>query len=140
MICFRERDPSETRTCLLRYLGYVSLSSAKLWRMSIMEMPYLKGRSYPRHPLYQCPSLEAFTYLANLCTQDATLWIHIVIQILSFGLVFPTGMVLGVCYLIAQMFRLRAENSIDCSLTMACSPTKPRCYPRYCWLLSRPRP
>lgn len=29
-------------------------------------------------------------------TQDTILWVHIVIQVLSFGLVFPTGMVLGV--------------------------------------------
>ncbi|KAL8722354.1 MAG: hypothetical protein Q9225_001144 [Loekoesia sp. 1 TL-2023] len=29
---------------------------------------------------------------------DTILWIHILIQILSFGLIFPTGMILGVCF------------------------------------------
>ena len=32
--------------------------------------------------------------------QDTTLWIHIAIQITSFGVIFPTGMVLGVCRLL----------------------------------------
>ncbi|KAL8909600.1 MAG: hypothetical protein Q9207_000098 [Kuettlingeria erythrocarpa] len=31
-------------------------------------------------------------------SQDSTLWIHILIQILAFGLIFPTGMVLGVIF------------------------------------------
>lgn len=33
---------------------------------------------------------------ADTMLQDAILWIHILIQIFSFGIVFPTGMVLGV--------------------------------------------
>jgi hypothetical protein len=37
-------------------------------------------------------SLAAATY----GRQDTTLWLHIGIQILAFGLIFPTGMVLGV--------------------------------------------
>lgn len=28
--------------------------------------------------------------------QDTTLWIHILLQMLAFGIIFPLGMVLGV--------------------------------------------
>lgn len=34
--------------------------------------------------------------VALTTTKDTILWVHIGIQILSFGLIFPTGMVLGV--------------------------------------------
>ena len=42
--------------------------------------------------------LPLYGKLLELCLrrQDTILWIHIVIQILSFGIVFPAGMVLGV--------------------------------------------
>lgn len=30
---------------------------------------------------------------------DSVLWIHILVQSLAWGIIFPTGMVLGVCWL-----------------------------------------
>jgi hypothetical protein len=30
--------------------------------------------------------------------QDTTLWVHIFVQMLAFGILFPLGMVLGVSY------------------------------------------
>lgn len=33
---------------------------------------------------------------ADELVQDAILWIHILLMMLSFGIIFPTGMVLGV--------------------------------------------
>lgn len=52
-----------------------------------------------------CYSLRKLAYGTPYLTlaQDTTLWIHIFIQILAFGLVFPTGMVLGVNTFLPQL-------------------------------------
>jgi Domain of unknown function (DUF2427). len=33
----------------------------------------------------------------TLPTKDSTLWVHMILMGFSFGIIFPTGMVLGVC-------------------------------------------
>lgn len=38
--------------------------------------------------------------------QDSILWIHILLMMLSFGIIFPTGMVLGVCWTAAPTLPL----------------------------------
>ncbi|MCJ1304946.1 hypothetical protein MMC08_007759 [Hypocenomyce scalaris] len=54
---------------------------------------YLAGRTVAHeHPADNIPEGEA----VSPDPLDTTLWVHIIIQIISFGLIFPTGMVLGI--------------------------------------------
>lgn len=57
------------------------------------EIP--EGEAISAQPIVPPPTLSALAIL-TLEYQDTTLWIHIAIQIASFGIIFPTGMVLGV--------------------------------------------
>lgn len=52
--------------------------------------------------------------------QDSILWAHILLMMLSFGIIFPAGMVLGV----SGLFWDGGERLIiatDCSESMACT-------------------
>lgn len=56
-----------------------------------------EGEGVSPDPIVCLPNPQSSPPYASLTPrQDTTLWIHILIQILSFGLIFPTGMILGV--------------------------------------------
>ena len=61
-------------------------------------------------------------------SQDSTLWVHIVIQILAFGIIFPTGMVLGVCFTSANSPIFYGDIS-RLSAPAGTSPCKPSAPP-----------
>lgn len=77
------------------------------WHMSIMRMRYRMGVGSAQSRWLVVPravseivgveggmiSLDGADGL-----QDAILWIHIIIQMVAFGIIFPVGMVLGVSY------------------------------------------
>jgi hypothetical protein len=54
-------------------------------------------RESPPIPLYVMEELGKARWL--MFAQDSILWTHILIQIAAWGIIFPTGMVLGVCSL-----------------------------------------
>jgi hypothetical protein len=51
---------------------------------------------------------------------DSILWIHILLMMLSFGIIFPTGMVLGVG-ITHQGCRSQLIGGIDCKKQVACT-------------------
>lgn len=53
--------------------------------------------------------------------QDSTLWLHMILMGLTFGLVFPFGMVLGVCSGrgCGGRFQNHQLMFLDCALSMA---------------------
>lgn len=73
--------------------------------------------------------------------QDTILWVHIGIQILAFGLLFPTGMVLGVQLLSLPIYvdQVLIEPP-DSALAMARSSANSRRDTRDRWLFPRARP
>jgi len=73
--------------------------------------------------------------------QDSILWVHIILQIVTFGLIFPTGMVLGVCCTRLIVTRLRLTRiCTDCSIAMACPRPSLRRRCCCCRLLPGPCP
>lgn len=58
-----------------------------------------------------------------LTNQDSTLWAHIFVQMLAFGVLFPLGMVLGVSRSVRRMSK--SDMATDNQESMACSITSP---------------
>ena len=83
-----------------------------------------------------CPSPPPM-WTILMTSQDSTLWVHIVIQILAFGVIFPTGMVLGVCFTFANS-PIFVVTFPDCPLPLARPLANPRRHPRHYRLLPRP--
>ena len=67
---------------------------------------------------------------------DLILWTHILIQSLAWGVIFPTGMVLGVCHDLIQRASL-SDNTPDNTIEMARPRADGRLPPRSRWILPR---
>ena len=63
--------------------------------MNTITMKYQRVRRFQQSPLYAGFPWPQYTH-ADRGLQDTILWIHIFMQIFAFGVIFPTGMVLGV--------------------------------------------
>lgn len=90
------------------------------------EIP--EGEAISAQPIVLSPRIERPSH-SDIEHQDTTLWIHIAIQITSFGIIFPTGMVLGVRLLLfkPKSNHCRSDRFLDHSLTMARTSPSPRC-------------
>ena len=75
---------------------------------------------------------------------DAILWTHILLQAFAWGILMPTGMVLGVWHLWAWLARLSFGRRwltfeiLDNQVAMACTSANLRVRLRHRWLFPRP--
>ena len=139
---FPRQQQHAYRPCLALYeylLCYIWQD--KRWRMSTIPMRYQKARPFPHSQLYFPPALSAPAFL-TFQLQDTILWIHIAIQLASFGVIFPTGMVLGVRPLLppAKFRSLQSDRFSDHTFTVARTSSSLRRPSLNCRLLSRPWP
>ena len=86
-----------------------------------------EGEAISAQPIVPSPSIQRPGH-SDIEHQDTTLWIHIAIQIASFAIIFPTGMVLGVYLLLftPKSQICRSDRFLDHSLTMARTSPSPR--------------